>query len=156
MHGYKLKAENDIRKGISGTRVQVIIDDQHQHIHDHDHDHGNLHHHHHNSFSEIRQMILASSLNDDVKDLSIAIFEKVADAEAKIHNTPVDDVHFHEVGAIDSIVDIVGAAICMDNLAPDEFNVPPLNSEADGSLCPRNLSCPCTCYCRDSEKYACP
>ena len=108
-------------KEFRDTRVQVIIDDLHEHIHDHDHGHGNLHHHHHNTYSEIRQMILASSLNDKVKNLSIAIFEKVAVAESKIHNKPVDDVHFHEVGAVDSIVDIIGAAICIDFLAPDEI-----------------------------------
>ena len=122
MHGYELKAEKDIRKGISGTRVQVVLDEHHEHInaHDHHHDHGQGHHHHpHNSFSEIKQMIASSILDENVKDLSIAIFTKVAEAEAKVHDKPVDDVHFHEVGAIDSIIDIVGAAICMNKLAPD-------------------------------------
>jgi uncharacterized protein (TIGR00299 family) protein len=120
VHGYDLIVERDIRKGISGTRVQVIIDDHHQHIHDHDHHHDCGHdHHHHNSYREIRQMIAASGLNDEVKALSLAIFAKIAEAEAMIHSKPVDDVHFHEVGAIDSIVDIVGAAICINQLAPD-------------------------------------
>jgi pyridinium-3,5-bisthiocarboxylic acid mononucleotide nickel chelatase len=122
VHGYVLKAEQEIRKGITGTRVQVIIDDEHQHLHDHshNHEHNHSHHHHnHNSFTEIRQLILSSTLNDKVKNLSIAIFEKVAEAEARVHNKAVGDVHFHEVGAIDSIVDIVGAAICLNKLAPD-------------------------------------
>jgi len=121
VHGYELKVENDSRKGISGTRVQVLIDDLHKHMHDHDHVHGNHHHHHHNSYGEIKQMITLSGLDNRVKEISISIFEKVAVAEAKIHNKPVDEVHFHEVGAIDSIVDIVGAAICINFLAPGEI-----------------------------------
>jgi len=122
VHGYELKVEKDIRKGISGTRVQVVVDDLHQHMHTHNHhhEHGQGHHHHdHNSYAEIRHLILDSSLDDRVKNLSLSVFEKVALAEARIHNKPVDEIHFHEVGAIDSIVDIVGAAICMIWLAPD-------------------------------------
>lgn len=125
VHGYELRVEQDVRKGISGTRVQVIIDDHHKHLHhdDHQHDHGHGHHHHpHRSFREIKQMILSSALRENVKDISIAIFTRVAEAEAKVHNKPVDEVHFHEVGAIDSIVDIVGAAICIDKLSPDAIH----------------------------------
>jgi len=118
VHGYELRVTREMRKGISGTRVQVIIDEHHSHGHDHHH-HGLHHHHHHNSFSEIRQMILSSSLKQGVKEMSIAIFTRLAEAEALIHNAPVEDVNFHEVGAVDSIVDIVGAAICIQNLAPD-------------------------------------
>jgi len=121
VHGYELKVVKDSRKGISGTRVQVVIDDIHKHGNDHDHGHGNHHHHHHNSYGEIKQMITESKLDKKVKQISIAIFEKVAAAEAKIHNKQVDEVHFHEVGAIDSIVDIVGAAICINFLSPGEI-----------------------------------
>ncbi len=120
VHGYALHIERDIRKGISGTRAEVSIDEHHRNMNDHGHDHNHegTHHHHHRTYSEIRQLISSSTLAAKVKDISIAIFEKVAEAEAKVHNKPVDEVHFHEVGAIDSIVDIVGAAICMDKLAP--------------------------------------
>ncbi len=143
--GYTLQVTRDIRKGISGTRVNVMMDEQrlliadpghghdHEHGHPHDHepfhDHGhpqtNLHAHHqekkpnHNSFAEIKQLILSSKLNDTIKATSLAIFVKVAEAEAKIHNLPVGEVHFHEVGAVDSIVDIVGAAICLHKLGVD-------------------------------------
>ena len=122
VHGYELRIEKDIRKGISGTKVDVVIDDLHQNPHHqgHMHDHGE-HHHHHQTFREIRQMIASCSLSEVVKELSIGIFSKVAEAEAKVHNKPIDEVHFHEVGAIDSIVDIVGAAICLNKLAPDRI-----------------------------------
>jgi len=122
VHGYELKVEKDIRKGITGTRVQVLIDDQHQHLKDHHHDHGNgEHNHHHHTYGEIRELISGSHLDEKVKDISLAIFSKIAEAEAKIHNKPVDDVHFHEVGAIDSIVDITGAAICINFLEPAQI-----------------------------------
>jgi len=142
VNGYTLQITRDIRKGISGTRVNVMIDEQrllrvdpgqlhnhehehphdHEHFHDHEHPHTNLQAHHpdkkphHNSFAEIKQLILSSKLSDSIKDKSLAIFVRVAEAEAKIHNLPVGEVHFHEVGAVDSIVDIVGAAICLDKL----------------------------------------
>lgn len=145
VNGYTLQIKRDIRKGISGTRVNVMIDEQrllmvdpglvhnhehehphdHEHFHDHEHSHTNLQAHyqekkpHHNSFAEIKQLILSSKLNDSIKDKSLAIFVRVAEAEAKIHNLPVGEVHFHEVGAVDSIVDIVGAAICLDKLEVD-------------------------------------
>jgi uncharacterized protein (TIGR00299 family) protein len=122
VHGYDLVVTRDMRKGISGTRVQVLPDETHSHMHGHHHhDHGQGEHHHHHSWKEIREMIENSRLDSEVKDLSIRIFSKVAQAEAKIHNKPVEEVHFHEVGAIDSIVDIVGAALCLNYIKPDEI-----------------------------------
>src|SRR5205823_11316140 len=82
---------------------------EHEHHHhgphnDHDHDHGR-------TFSEIKQLIAASRLSDWVKQKSVAVFQRIAVAEGKIHGLPAEQVHFHEVGAVDSIVDIVGACI---------------------------------------------
>jgi uncharacterized protein (DUF111 family) len=75
-------------------------------------------------------MIEASGLNDPVKNMSIAIFTAIAEAEAAVHDVSVEDVAFHEVGAVDSIVDIVGTAICIDLLKADEIFCSPVH---DGS-----------------------
>lgn len=75
----------------------------------------------HRHFGEIRQLIENSSLSDRVKKISLNIFQRLAEAEAKIHNQSVEEVHFHEVGALDSIVDIVGVAIGIDYFQPDKI-----------------------------------
>jgi len=102
--GWELIAEKSQRHGISGTKVTVR-----QTVHEHAHRH----------LSDIQKIINGSLLPDEVKELSMLIFRKIADAEAKVHGIPVDKVHFHEVGAIDSIVDITGAAICFAALKPE-------------------------------------
>jgi hypothetical protein len=98
----------------------------HSHAHEHGDDHGHAHehsheqdHHHHDenrTFREIKQLISTSALSDWVKKKSIAVFQRIADAEGKIHGKPPEQVHFHEVGAVDSIVDIVGACIALEML----------------------------------------
>jgi uncharacterized protein (TIGR00299 family) protein len=89
----------------------------------------------HRSLATIREMIARSSLSQTVKDRAIAIFEKLGSAEAKVHNIPIDEVHFHEVGAIDSIVDIVGASIGMDLLGIDRIRCSRLHVGAGTFKC---------------------
>ena len=97
-------------------------DHDHGHAHTHAHDHGHVHHeheHHHDdqrNFAQIKKLITQSKLSSWVKTKSIAVFQRIAEAEGKIHGMPVAEVHFHEVGAVDSIVDIVGAAIALEML----------------------------------------
>lgn len=95
-------------------------DHSHEHDHSHSHDHGH-HHHHDRNYKVIKAMIESSDLSDNVKKLSIDMFYEIAVAEAKVHGKTVDEVHFHEVGAVDSIVDIVGSAICLDALKVDKI-----------------------------------
>ena len=83
-------------------------------------------HHHHRGMSEIRQIIDGAKMTDTAKKTALAIFEILAKAEAKAHNVPVEEVHFHEVGAVDSIVDILSVAVCLDNLGITEVIVPVL------------------------------
>ncbi len=121
--GWSLVFEHDMRGGISGLRCDVVLTPQfeasstaHPHVHTPGHQA-----HAHRTFAEIRSAIEASSLNDRVKCDALACFSVLAEAEGQVHGLPADAVHFHEVGAIDSIVDIVGAAICWDYLNVDRI-----------------------------------
>ncbi len=88
----------------------------HGHSHDRSHDHSHSHSHHHRSYKDIMKLILEADLSDNVKNTALNIFEKIGRAEGHIHGMPLEQVHFHEVGAVDSIIDIVGAAILFHHL----------------------------------------
>lgn len=96
--------------------------DGHSHNHDHNHDHPHTHRNLHDIYAIIDRM----DTNDRVKELARRMFLIVAEAESKAHGLPVEQVHFHEVGAIDSIIDIVSVAVCVDNLGITEVAVSPL------------------------------
>lgn len=110
-----LTEEQVLRGGMTGRHFVVHLPHAQKH-----HDHGH-HHHHHRHYADIRGMIAASSLTDRAKELAQRIFLRLAEAEAKAHQVAVDQVQFHEVGAVDSIVDIVGTAIALDWLKVDEI-----------------------------------
>ncbi len=119
--GYKLEISKKIKNGITGTYVEVTVDgkDEYGHIHHlEEHEH---HHHEHRNLKDVNEIIDNSSLKEDVKDLAKRIFLRVAKAESKVHNKSLEEVHFHEVGAIDSIVDIVGTAILINRINPDKI-----------------------------------
>jgi len=103
----------------------------HHHRHDHDHPHthhhhGDGHHHEHRRASDIIAMIRSSQLPPRVIERSIAIFQVIAEAEGKIHGLPPEDVHFHEVGAMDSIIDIIGVCIALEHLGIDRIIASPV------------------------------
>lgn len=93
--------------------------DNHCHNHQDDNDNNHNHNHVHRTYADIKQIIEGSGITEAAKELSRSMFQKVAAAEAAVHGKPIDEVHFHEVGAIDSIVDIVSVAILMDYIKPD-------------------------------------
>lgn len=96
-------------------------DHDHDHDHEHDHEHGHTHEHVHRGLSDVTAVIEQSGLEPEVKGTAKKIFRTLAEAEAKMHGTTVDEVHFHEVGAIDAIVDVCGAAILLHQLKPDRI-----------------------------------
>ncbi len=139
---YEIKLQKAQKMGISGTRVDVILKAA-QHSHDH-HNHGETEHHHldqedhgpveaeqhhehhHRNLHDIETIINRSSLSPKVKKSSMDMFMKIARAEAKIHGKSIEEVHFHEVGATDSIVDMVGAAIALDYLGVEKIMASPV------------------------------
>jgi uncharacterized protein (TIGR00299 family) protein len=144
-----LKIEKVDRSGISSTKVHVFEGEQlaekththphthdHKHTHDHDHkhEHGHKHAHDHKhehthgrSLTVIRNLINAAPLADAVKQTAIQTFELLGASEAKIHNVLIEKIHFHEVGAVDAIVDIVAASAGIHALAIDKWFSSPLN-----------------------------
>lgn len=106
LQNYSLHVYSGKRQGIKALGVEVKVGPQKK-----DHRH----------FGDIRSLIEESSLSPEIKKISLAIFQRVAEAEAQIHNQKIEDVHFHEVGAVDSIVDIVGVAIGIDFFRPDKI-----------------------------------
>ena len=105
VQGYAIEFETVNRSGISATYARVQTTPEHAHRH----------------LSDILKIIYDSRLAESVKDRAAKIFSRLAEAEARVHNEPIEKVHFHEVGALDAIIDVVGAAICFDLLGIEHF-----------------------------------
>jgi uncharacterized protein (TIGR00299 family) protein len=111
LHGLSFGIERKTVHGITGTDFSV---------HEHSHDHGQHNHHHeHRHLKDILKIIDESGISGKAKAMSKKIFLELATAEARVHGADIDSIHFHEVGAIDSIADIIGAAVCIDLLGVD-------------------------------------
>ena len=104
---------------------------EHDHLHDHDHDHphehGHEHHHHHASPDHIRGLIDGMDLPEEVKTTARGVYDAIARAEAKAHGCPVGEVHYHEVGALDAVADVVGACYALWLLSPDRIVASPVH-----------------------------
>jgi uncharacterized protein (TIGR00299 family) protein len=153
LEGYRLDARKVQRSGVQATKVDVLVPGQsHEHGHPHSPDHGHAGHGHgnehghghghdheptrghtreaghaHRGLSDILTLIDRSTLDAGVKDRAAALFRRLAEAEATVHGTSPEDVHFHEVGAVDSIVDIVGGVIGLNWLGAQRYVASPLN-----------------------------
>lgn len=112
-------------------------DSTHSHAHEHTHDH--MHPHVHRNIHDIFEIIARLDASDRVKNLARRMFEIVAEAESKAHGIPVSEVHFHEVGAIDSIVDVISAAFCLEDLGIHRVVVSPLSEGHGFARCQHGL-----------------
>ncbi len=99
----------------------------HEHHHEHEHEHGHEHHHHHTSIHDIEHIIGDLAIPSKVKEDAVSIYKLIADAESKAHGRPVEEIHFHEVGAMDAVADIVAVCYLMDKIAPDRVIVSPIH-----------------------------
>lgn len=160
VEGYEVEITRTSRKGMGGCDFNVVLGgkahghthhEQHSHGHGHEHhEHGHKHehkhddhsheqehehgrHHEHRNLHDVLHIIERADMSEHAKETARRTFRIVAEAEAKAHGVPIGEVHFHEVGAIDSIVDIVSAAYCMDDLGIERVVVPYLN-EGSGSV----------------------
>ena len=144
--GFEIKISEVTKSGIKAVDFDVVLDKEHEnhdhdmeylHGHDHEHSHshdGEHHHHHeHSTPSGIKHIISHADMNSSAKDLAYKILDIIASAEAEAHGIPLEEVHFHEVGAVDSIVDIVSAAVLFDSLDVDEVIIPSL-TEGTGTV----------------------
>ena len=135
--------EKSVKCGIKGTHVHVAVhgveedehmhEHAHEHEHDHDHhhdheheEHSHEHHHHHTHMSDIENIINGLNVSDKVKSNALAVYGLIAEAESKAHGKPITDIHFHEVGTMDAVADIVGVCVLLEQIAPAKIIVSPL------------------------------
>jgi uncharacterized protein (TIGR00299 family) protein len=118
--GYRISSRRVTKQNISATKFDVIEELPALHR-----SAATTHHHEHRGYTEITGMITGSGLSKDVKRRALSIFKRIGEAEAKIHEIPLEKIHFHEIGAVDSIVDIVGVCIAVELLGVDEIHASP-------------------------------
>ena len=144
--GFQIQISRVKKAGLDVCDFDVLLDEIHEnhdhdmeylhgHSHEHSHNHSaHAHHHHaHRGMKEIMDILNAAALTDRARATAVRIFTILGEAEAKAHGTTLEEVHFHEVGAVDSIVDIVSVAVCLDNLGIEEVIVPEI-CEGGGTI----------------------
>ena len=124
VEGWDVSVARVVKTGITATKFRVH---EHAHVHDGGHGHDHQHDHGHHSLDQIYAAINRSSLSDAGKARAIAMFGRLGEAESAIHGIPIDKIHLHEVGAIDSIIDIVGAVFAIEWFKADRIVVSPIN-----------------------------
>ena len=164
--GVRVCAEPAVKCGITGTHMKVTVNgmeeeagDDHHHGHDHDHDHhhhehehGHDHHdhhhdhehdphhtHHHASVGEINVLIDSLPVSDRVKADAKAVYALIAEAESKVHGRPVTEIHFHEVGTMDAVADVVGVCLLMEQLAPEQVIASPVHTGSGHVHCAHGI-----------------
>jgi uncharacterized protein (TIGR00299 family) protein len=127
LRGYRLHASKKVKSGLNAVKFDVELLEASDHDHDHDRGHGRKRRHDHRNLDAIVRILDESDLSKSVKEKSKAVFRRLAEAEAAVHGCAVNEIHFHEVGAVDAIVDIVGAVIGLDLLGVGEIRASSLH-----------------------------
>ena len=157
--GVKVCAEDSVKCGITGTHMRVLVhdseeepgdeglhdearshDDGHEHHHEdqheHHHDHG---HHHHATVKDIGEIISGLHVSERVKEDARAVYRIIAEAESSVHGRPVTEIHFHEVGTMDAIADVVGVCLLMEMISPDQVIASPVHTGSGQVRCAHGI-----------------
>ncbi len=162
--GVHVDAETMVKCGVTGTHMRVTVNgaeeaageethehghgheqDHHEHEHGHDHDEGHGqdhchgHEHHHASMADIGAMIDSLDVSGKVKADAKAVYALIADAESRVHGRPVTEIHFHEVGMMDAVADVVGVCLLMEQLAPEQVIVSPVHTGSGHVRCAHGI-----------------
>ena len=167
--GVHVEAEPAVKCGITGTHMKVTVageeeesedehghdhhhehDHEHEHHHDHDHDHHHdhdhdhdhdheHHHHHHTSVADINGLIDGLAVSDRVKADAKAVYALIAEAESKVHGHPVEQIHFHEVGTMDAVADVVAVCILMEMIDADSITASPVHVGSGSVRCAHGI-----------------
>ena len=117
----EVRVENASSSSVSGIRVRVLVRGEEEHQGDH-------HHHHHSTRGSISDVISGLNVSESVKRHALEIYGSIASAEAEVHGMPVDEIHFHEVGALDAVADVVGTCMLMEKLGAERIVASPLRT----------------------------
>ena len=166
--GVTVSAEPSVKCGITGTHMHVMVDGMeempadaedcaHEHHHGHEHTHGHDHHHehsheeehehdhhehghhHHASVKDVDEIIGSLDVPEQVKADARAVYTLIAEAESKVHGCPVTEIHFHEVGTMDAVADVVGVCLLMEMLSPDQVIVSPVHTGSGHVHCAHGI-----------------
>lgn len=149
---FQYKISKQMVNAISATDFDVILPEHHHHGH-----HPEEHHHEHRNLEDVNKIIDKAEISENAKNLAKKIFRIVAEAESKVHSKDISEIHFHEIGAIDSIVDIVSFSVLFDELNPEKVYFSTL-TEGQGTVrCQHgDLSVPVPAVCEIVSKYRIP
>ena len=134
--GVVYTAEPSTKCGIRGTHLRVTVHGAEEDDHDH-HDHHE--HHHHHTMADIEAIVRGSALPERVQTSVLAVYERIAQAESRVHGEPVEEIHFHEVGALDAVADIAAVSLLMDRIGADEVVCSPVHVGSGQVRCAHGL-----------------
>lgn len=148
--GVQVKVNPAQKCGVQGLHVQVLVNGEEEHGHDHPHEHDHGHgHHHHATMAWVEQTIQKTDLPPEVKEQALQVYRVIAQAESAAHGCPVDQVHFHEVGALDAVADVTAVCLLLHMLAPEKIIASPVHLGSGQVRCAHGIlpvPAPATAY----------
>ena len=133
--GIHMSAEPSVKCGIHGTHIHVHVHGQEEHEHSHTHGPGTHHHHAHASYQQIGELIETLPVPERVKKNALGVYRSIGEAESKVHGVSLEQIHFHEVGTLDAVADVVACCLLLDELAPEKIIASPVHVGSGTVVC---------------------